>query len=112
MSLINTDTPAVEQFLSRGVECLYPSGEVVRNLFYSGKKLRMYHGIDPTGAKLHIGHAIQLRKLGEFQKLGHETILLIGTFTAMIGDPSDKLATRIPLTVEQVHENMKNYLML
>ncbi len=108
--MLHTDEQAVEHFLTRGVERLYPSPEVVRELFYSGKKLRMYHGIDPTGAQLHIGHAIQLRKLGEFQKLGHTTILLIGTFTAMIGDPSDKLATRVPLSAEQVRDNMKNYL--
>jgi len=74
----------------------------------SGKKLRIYNGIDPTG-KLHLGHGVVLEKLRQFQNLGHEIIVLIGDFTATIGDPTDKNSPRKPLTRKQVLENAKNY---
>src|SRR5690242_16277125 len=76
----------------------------------SGKKLRIKHGIDPTGAKIHIGRAVVLWKLREFQDLGHKIVLIIGDFTAQIGDPSDKLEKRPFLTKAQVKANLKNYL--
>ncbi|PIR44625.1 MAG: tyrosine--tRNA ligase [Candidatus Vogelbacteria bacterium CG10_big_fil_rev_8_21_14_0_10_51_16] len=100
----------IEQFLTRSVEKVYPSKEMVASLLRSGRRLRMYLGIDPTGPSLHIGHAIQLAKLTEWQKMGHTAILLLGTFTATIGDPSGKTTTRVPLTREQVNENMALYL--
>jgi len=106
---INTDPNKIEEFLTRGVENVYPNKEFVKKLFLSGKKLRIYLGVDPTGPTLHLGHAIQLKKLGELQKLGHEVILLIGDFTAMIGDPTDKAATRKQLTRRQVLNNCKLY---
>lgn len=106
---INTDPNKIEEFLTRGVENVYPNKEFVKKLFLSGKKLKIYSGVDPTGPTLHLGHAIQLKKLGEFQKLGHEVILLIGDFTAMIGDPTDKAATRKQLTRRQVLNNCKLY---
>jgi tyrosyl-tRNA synthetase len=74
-----------------------------------GDKITLYLGIDPTGAKLHIGHAIPLRKLRDFQRLGHKVILLIGSFTALIGDTSDKESPRQPMTPEQIEENFKTY---
>lgn len=75
----------------------------------SGKTLRVYLGVDPTGAMLHLGHAVVLRKLQQFVELGHEVFFLIGSFTATIGDPTGKDAMREPLTVEQVQQNFKNY---
>jgi len=73
-------------------------------------KIRVYWGIDPTGGKLHIGHAVPLRKFRALQDAGHEMIFLIGSFTAMIGDPSGQDAMREPLTKEQVEENLKTYI--
>lgn len=76
----------------------------------SGQKLRIKHGIDPTGPKIHIGRAVALWKLREFQELGHKIVLIIGDFTALIGDASDKLNKRPTLSKKQVKENMKDYL--
>jgi len=73
------------------------------------KRIRLYLGIDPTSPELHIGHTVPLRKLRQFQDLGHEVILLFGTFTGKIGDPSDKGAARVRLTDEQIAFNLKKY---
>ena len=97
-----------EELFTRGVEKIYPSRKELEEELKSGKKLRIYYGIDPTG-ELHIGHMVVLRKLRKFQDLGHEIIVLIGDFTATIGDPTDKKATRKPLTREQVLRNAKDY---
>ncbi len=99
----------MHEVLLRGVDAVYPTAEKLNETLASGKKLRVYLGIDPTGEKLHLGHAIGLRKLRAFQELGHEVILLVGSFTAMIGDPTDKSATRVQLTREQVLANAKTY---
>lgn len=74
------------------------------------KPLKVKFGIDPTGTELHLGHAVPLRKLREFQDLGHEVNLIIGTFTAKIGDPTGKNETRKMLTDEEINENLKTYL--
>jgi tyrosyl-tRNA synthetase len=73
------------------------------------KRLKLYLGIDPTSPELHIGHTVPLRKLRQFQDLGHEVVLLFGTFTGMIGDPTDKSATRVKLTNEQIETNIASY---
>ena len=73
------------------------------------KPLRIKHGIDPTSKGLHLGHYVVLRKLRVLQKLGHQIIFLVGDFTAMIGDPSDKASERKPLTEEEVKENVKGF---
>lgn len=99
----------IQEVLSRGVEKIYPSREALEKALVSGKKIKLYCGYDPTAPSLHIGHAITLRKLAQFQKLGHEAIMLIGDFTAMIGDPTDKTAARKQLTRKQVLDNGKNY---
>ncbi|MEK7066152.1 MAG: tyrosine--tRNA ligase [Patescibacteria group bacterium] len=109
MKDVITDDKIIEKLLTRGVENVYPSTNFLRELLLSGKRLRIYNGIDPTGPSLHLGHAIQLRKLKQFQDLGHEIVLLIGDFTAMIGDPTDKMATRVALTREQVLDNARLY---
>ncbi|MBI2550877.1 tyrosine--tRNA ligase [Candidatus Uhrbacteria bacterium] len=103
------DTQLITDLLTRGVEHVYPSFDFLEARLKEGKRLRLYLGIDPTGTDLHIGHSIQLRKLREFQRLGHEVILLIGNFTAMIGDPTDKSAARKRLTAEEVMDNAKAY---
>jgi len=97
-----------KDLLTRAVEMNVPKGLAEEKL-KSGKKLRVYLGIDPTGAKLHIGHSVPLRKLKAFQDAGHHVIFLVGSFTAMIGDPTGQDAMREPLTREQVEENFKTY---
>jgi tyrosyl-tRNA synthetase len=98
----------VEQILTRGVEKILPDRKGLSRLMEK-KKIRLYLGIDPTSPNLHLGHAIPLRKLREFQELGHEVILLFGTFTAQIGDPSERTEERKPLTLAQIRKNMKTY---
>ena len=74
-----------------------------------GRPLRVYCGYDPTSKDLHLGHTITMRKLRQFQDLGHEVTFLIGNYTALVGDPSDKNKARPVLTIEQVSENAKTY---
>lgn len=76
----------------------------------SEKKLRIKLGIDPTGSVLHVGHGVVLRKLRQFQDLGHTVIFLIGDYTALIGDPTGRTSERPPLTSEEIAENMKDYI--
>jgi len=98
----------IEETLSRGVEVVLPDKEgLIAEM--SRRKIRLYLGIDPTSPELHIGHTVPLRKLRQFQDLGHDVYLLFGTFTGKIGDPSDKSAARIRLTDEQIAENMSTY---
>lgn len=98
-----------EELLTRGVSNIYPSKDFLASKISRGEKLTIYLGIDPTGPTLHLGHAIPLKILSEFQKKGHKIILLMGDFTAMIGDPTDKSATRKQLTHKEVLNNLKNY---
>ncbi|MDQ7815221.1 MAG: tyrosine--tRNA ligase [Patescibacteria group bacterium] len=106
---VSTEKPAIEHFLDRARENVYPTPEALGKELASGRRLTVYLGVDPSGPSLHIGHAIAMRKLAELQKMGHRCILLIGDFTAMIGDPTDKSATRVKLSREQVLENCKSY---
>ncbi|MSR86936.1 tyrosine--tRNA ligase [Candidatus Peribacteria bacterium] len=94
--------------LTRGVAKLIPQ-KLAEEKLASGKKLRVYWGIDPTGTKMHLGHTIPMRKLMQFANEGHHAILVIGSFTAMLGDPSDKDSMRKPLTSEQVQKNFESY---
>ena len=105
----NTDKQKIHEVLTRGVEEIYPTLEALEKRLQAGERLRLYLGIDPTAPTLHIGHALQLRKLAEFQALGHEVILLLGSFTAMIGDPTDKGAVRKQLTQREVLTNAASY---
>ncbi|MEK7219233.1 MAG: tyrosine--tRNA ligase [Patescibacteria group bacterium] len=104
-----TDEKKIDEVLSRGVEDIF-----VKEHFYdalrSGKQLRIKLGIDPTSPFIHLGRAITLRKLKAFQDLGHHIVLIIGDFTAKIGDPSDKLEKRPMLTNEEIKNNLKDYL--
>src|SRR5690348_4928830 len=107
--MINTDPKKIDEFLTRGIENIYPNKEFVKKQLLSGKRLKMYLGIDPTGPTLHMGHAVPLKKLRDFQNFGHQVILLIGDFTAMIGDPTDKTSARKKLTHREVLQNCKLY---
>ena len=75
----------------------------------TGKPLRVYCGYDPTSPDLHLGHTVTMRKLRQFQDLGHQAIFVIGTYTALIGDPSDKDKARPRPTAEQLEENARTY---
>jgi tyrosyl-tRNA synthetase len=109
MANIITDEKSIDEVLSRGVENIFPSKEELKKVLMSGKRIRLYCGYDPTAESLHIGNAISINKLGQFQKLGHEVFFLIGDFTGMIGDPTDKSAARKKLTREEVIKNSENY---
>lgn len=99
----------LKEVLGRGVEAIFPSSQAFEKALKSGKKLTIYNGIDPTAPSLHLGHFVVLRKLRQFQDLGHKIILLFGDFTAMIGDPSGKLQARKPLTRSEILKNSKDY---
>ncbi len=109
MSQVITDEKLVDEILSRGVERVYPNREELKKKLMSGDRIRLYCGFDPSAASLHVGNAILISKLGQFQKLGHEVIFLIGGFTGMIGDPTDKMAARSKLTREEVMLNATNF---
>lgn len=98
----------MKSLLTRNVEEVIVKEDLEKRL-KSNDKLRLYFGIDPTSPKLHLGHAVVLWKLKDFQDAGHEVILLIGDFTARIGDPSDKQAERQPLSEKQIKSNFKDY---
>jgi tyrosyl-tRNA synthetase len=106
---IITDEKQIERVLTRGVEQVLDDKEKFKKLLMSGKQIKLYCGYDPTAPSLHIGNAISIKKLSEFQKLGHKVIFLIGDFTTLIGDPTDKEAVRPKLTREEILENCKNY---
>ena len=103
--------PSVQESLElirRGSDEILVESELIKKL-ERGKPLRIKAGFDPTAPDLHLGHTVLINKLRQFQDLGHEVIFLVGDFTAMIGDPTGKSATRPPLTREEVMENAKTY---
>lgn len=106
---INTDPTLIEELLSRSVDTVYPNADALREALSSGNQLKVYVGIDPTADYVHLGHSTNYLLLERFHSLGHKLVVLVGDFTAMIGDPTDKLATRTPLTREQVEENLKTF---
>lgn len=97
----------ITEILERGVEKVYPSQEALAKALKSGKKLKFYAGFDPSAKSLHIGNAIQLAKLAQIQLAGHEVIFLVGDFTGMIGDPTDKKSARQQLDRATVKANYK-----
>ncbi|HBP00599.1 MAG TPA: tyrosine--tRNA ligase [Candidatus Moranbacteria bacterium] len=101
----------IEELLERGIIAeVFPSKEEFKKKLLSGEKIRFYIGADPTAKALHLGHAQNLMLLEDFRKLGHEVIFLIGDFTGMIGDPTEKASARVKQTREQVEENFKGWL--
>lgn len=103
-----TDIKKINNILTRSVEDIIDKDSLKKEL-ENGDVLRIKFGIDPTGPKIHLGRAVPLRKLREFQKLGHHIVLIIGDFTAQIGDASDKSDKRPMLTRAQIDENLKDY---
>ncbi|TLM98863.1 MAG: tyrosine--tRNA ligase, partial [Actinobacteria bacterium] len=101
---------AAEQLhiVKSGIADLVPEADLAKKLA-RGKALRVKLGVDPTAPDLHLGHAVPLRKLRQFQDLGHTVVLIIGDFTALIGDPSGRNSTRPPLTREQIDANAETY---
>ena len=107
--------PVAEQLavIRRGVEKIVPADELAVRLEQSrktGAPLRIKYGIDPTGIDVHLGHTVPLRKIRQFQELGHQAVIIIGNYTALVGDPSGRDQTRARLTEAQVEENAKDYL--
>jgi tyrosyl-tRNA synthetase len=100
-------------YLKKGVAEIIPEADLkakLENSIKTGKPLRVYLGVDPTAPDIHLGHTVVIRKLKQFQDLGHTAIFLIGDFSAMIGDPTGRSETRPPLTREEVGANAKTYL--
>jgi tyrosyl-tRNA synthetase len=110
-----TFKPVEEQlaYLKKGVTEIIPEADLkakLENSLKTGKPLRVYLGVDPTAPDIHLGHTVVIRKLKQFQDLGHTAIFLIGDFSAMIGDPTGRSETRPPLTRVEVDVNAKTYL--
>src|SRR3989338_10022785 len=106
---VNVDPRAVDEILSRGtVEIILK--DHLRERMLSGEVLRVKFGIDPTSPHMHLGHTVPLRKLRQFQDLGHQAVLIIGDFTAMIGDPTGRSEERNRLSKKEVRKNQKTYL--
>lgn len=99
----------VDLLLTRRVAEIFPSKAALAKVLQSGKKIRLYLGIDPTGIRLHLGHAIALRKIQEFADLGHEVILLFGTGTVLVGDPSQRATARTAITEKEIAGNIKDW---
>jgi len=111
----NTFLPVDQQLplIRRGVEKVVPEEDLAVRLEQSrktGTPLRVKYGIDPTAADVHLGHTVPLRKLRQFQELGHQAVIIIGNYTAMVGDPSGRDQTRARLTADQVEKNAQFYL--
>jgi tyrosyl-tRNA synthetase len=107
--------PVEEQLaiIRRGVEQIVPEAELATLLKKSrdtNTPLRVKYGIDPTGAYVHLGHTVPMRKLRQFQKLGHQAVIIIGNYTALVGDPSGRDETRARPTQESVERNAQDYL--
>ena len=111
-----TRFPPVEEQLAlirRGVDKIVPEDELVAKLKASresGKPLRIKYGIDPTGIDVHLGHTVAMRKMRQFQELGHQAVIIIGDYTARVGDPSGRDSTRARLTAESIEKNAATYL--
>jgi len=99
----------IEEFLNRGVAEILPSRKRLEKLLLSNKKIKAYQGFDPSMPNLHLGNLVGILKLRQLQELGHQIIFLIGDFTGMIGDPTDKSAARQKLSRKEVLKNTKNW---
>lgn len=99
----------INQIVTRGIQNIIPSKDELVKRLTKGDPLNIYLGIDPTATRIHVGHAVPLRKLHALSQMGHNVTFLIGDFTALIGDTSDKTSERPILTQEEIHENFKTY---
>ncbi|HEV7423816.1 MAG TPA: tyrosine--tRNA ligase [Candidatus Paceibacterota bacterium] len=104
-----TDENILEDILTRSISKIYPSKEILKDVLLSGKKMRIYMGIDPTATYAHIGHSTNYILLKKFHDLGHSIVVLIGDFTARIGDPSDKTSLRKKLSALEIKNNLKTF---
>lgn len=104
-----TDKKQIDELLVRSVDRIYPTKNKLKELLLSGDQLTVYVGIDPTADYVHLGHSTNYLLLERFHKLGHRVIVLVGDFTAMIGDPSDKSSARVQLTREEVVKNLSSF---
>ncbi len=107
-NVATTQLETIAELLTRGVEEVFVRKHLEERLL-RGDKLRVKLGIDPTGPRVHLGRAIPLWKLKDFQTLGHQVVIIIGDFTAKIGDPSDKLAKRPMLSDAEIKQNLATY---
>lgn len=107
--MTNSNTAAITELLTRSVKEIYPSREALRERLERGDKLHIYVGIDPTADYVHLGHSTNYLLLERFHKLGHRITVLVGDFTAKIGDPSDKTSARKQLTDAEVAENLVTF---
>ena len=106
-----TDRKQIEALFERGtVVEAFPSKKELIDALVAGKRLRIYYGLDPTHTAIHLGHAKNMIFLEELRRMGHEVIVLFGDFTAQIGDPTDKSATRKQLTADDVKRNMADWI--
>ncbi len=108
-NIVLTDELLIEEVVSRSIDKIYPSKLALKKALKSGKQLTFYVGIDPTADYVHLGHSTNYLILERLHKLGHRIIVLVGDFTAMIGDPSDKTSMRIQLTKDEVEANLKTF---
>lgn len=106
---IATDEHLIDEVINRSVAEIYPSKDAFQDALRSGKRLTFYVGIDPTADYVHLGHSTNYLLLERLHSMGHRIIVLVGDFTAMIGDPSDKSAMRVQLTRDQVKENLVTF---
>lgn len=109
MAIKKSQEQKIKEALNKHIDSIYPSKEALENVLKSGKKLTIYWGIDPTASDIHLGHSTNLFVLRRFQNLGHKVIILIGDYTAQIGDPSGKDKLRKVLTKEEIKRNYQTY---
>ena len=115
----NSDSPEVVRelqqqlkIISRGTVDMLPNGEFetrLRESIKNNKPLRVKQGFDPTAPDIHVGHTVGIRKLKQFQDLGHQIVLIVGDYTSMVGDPSGKTATRPMLSHDEIMKNAETY---
>ncbi|MBI5621165.1 tyrosine--tRNA ligase [Candidatus Gottesmanbacteria bacterium] len=105
---MNTKVTQIDHVLTRGVQEIIGKDKII-TMLHAGKPLRIKYGIDPTATSFHLGHTVPLRKLKEFQELGHTAVFIIGDYTAQIGDPVGKSETRTMLTLKQTQDNAKEF---
>lgn len=107
--MVSTDKNKIDEVLTRSINTIYPSKRELEKRLLSGEKLTFYMGIDPTADYVHLGHSTNYLILERLHNLGHKIIVLVGDFTAMIGDPSDKNSMRTQLSAEQVNKNLETF---
>ncbi len=105
---IKKDINKIEDILTRGVAAIYSANEL-KEILLSGRQLHLKLGTDVTGPMIHLGHAVIHRKIRDFQELGHKVTLIIGDYTTLVGDHSDKVDMREERTIESIHEDEKHY---